>query len=323
MVKVNFTGESKTYVTMPQTLNYRPVLFDSLISNDRIGSYQTVFQPANDVELMGVYLWNAHVCSAIYPLLGLLEVSLRNSIDRVLTQALGQYWWTGNRLNCKSRMRGAPTPAPLTSIQSNFRKATSKLVSDQQRRLNISRGHVTVTHGGVIAKAEFSTWEFILDDEFSDRGLIWPQHLGKVFRGPWPSTSATTVLNHARHLVNTLRDFRNRLFHHEPAWKRFGVMTEADAIQHLDEKLASLVELLTLIHPEIVNLLQKNGLLQATKRACTSAEIRRFQHAAQAHTIASIEDIAALANQCGIDNRVIHAILNDQPRTPFLMTPKH
>jgi len=50
---------------MPQTLHYRPVLIDSLISNERINSYQCVFHPANDVELMGVYLWNAHVCGAL------------------------------------------------------------------------------------------------------------------------------------------------------------------------------------------------------------------------------------------------------------------
>lgn len=45
---------------MPHTLQYRPVLIDALISNERINSYQSVFHPANDVELMGVYLWNAH-----------------------------------------------------------------------------------------------------------------------------------------------------------------------------------------------------------------------------------------------------------------------
>ena len=47
---------------MPYTLQYRPVLIDTLISNARIASYQTVFSPANDMELMGAYLWNAHAC---------------------------------------------------------------------------------------------------------------------------------------------------------------------------------------------------------------------------------------------------------------------
>ena len=50
---------------MPYTLQYRPVLIDTLISNARIASYQTVFSPANDMELMGAYLWNAHACGAV------------------------------------------------------------------------------------------------------------------------------------------------------------------------------------------------------------------------------------------------------------------
>lgn len=164
-----------------------------------MSSYQAVFHPTNDVELMGVYLWNAHVCGAIYPLIH-----------------------------------------------------------------------------GVVAKTEFSTWQFLLDPEFLGRGLIWPKQLGKVFAGQWPSTQGSTVLAFAHDLVATLRDFRNRIFHHEPAWKRFGVVTESDAIQHLLEKVTKIEDLLTLIHPENVNLLQKNGTLRVARRACSSGEIRRF-----------------------------------------------
>ena len=35
---------------MPHTLQYRPILIDTLISNERIQSYQTVFHPADDTE---------------------------------------------------------------------------------------------------------------------------------------------------------------------------------------------------------------------------------------------------------------------------------
>ena len=80
---------------MPHTLQYRPVLIDVLHSNERVGSYQAVFHPTNDVELMGVYLWNAHVCGALYPLMGAVEVTLRNAIDQALAADLGRFWWAG------------------------------------------------------------------------------------------------------------------------------------------------------------------------------------------------------------------------------------
>ena len=63
------------------------------------------------------------------------------------------------------------------------------------------------------------------------------------------------MLAHAHDLVATLRDFRNRLFHHEPAWKRYGVLSEPDALQHLREKIGKVESLLALIHPENLRLL--------------------------------------------------------------------
>ncbi len=38
---------------MPRTLQYWPTLIDSLITLPRMSTYQTVFRPTNDIELMG------------------------------------------------------------------------------------------------------------------------------------------------------------------------------------------------------------------------------------------------------------------------------
>lgn len=197
-------------------------------------------------------------------------------------------------------------------------------VGDLRRRYRV-RGSVQPHHAGVIARTGFSTWEFLLDDEFMGRGLIWPKHLSAVFRGAWPSHQAGVMLAHARDLVATLRDFRNRLFHHEPTWKRYGVRTEADALQHLQEKIGVVESLLALIHPENLRLLQANraflvqvltppyhlscmfeigggtqlnqnrsSLLRDAHRACTAGEIRRFQHLAQIHKVNSLNAATAV-----------------------------
>lgn len=39
---------------------------------------------------MGVYLWNAHVCGALYPLIGMAEITSRNASDPALTAVLHQ-----------------------------------------------------------------------------------------------------------------------------------------------------------------------------------------------------------------------------------------
>jgi len=305
---------------MPQTLQYRPVLIDSLISNERINSYKSVFHPANDVELMGVYLWNARVCGALYPLMGAVEITLRNAIDQTLVADLGRFWWAGGKLRYRSFAHGVDAPHPVQAVRDNFAKATRNYAADQRRRHAV-RGNVTPHHHGVIAKTEFSTWEFLLDAEFMGRGLIWPKHLSGVFRGLWPVRQAGAMLAHVHDLVATLRDFRNRLFHHEPAWKRYGVLTEADALQHLREKIAKAESLLALIHPESLRLLQANGLMQEAHRACRLDEIRHFQHLAQTHQINSLDVLAELVARSTQENSVLTARLHPEPQHRFLILP--
>ncbi|MFT4248297.1 MAG: hypothetical protein QM581_09700, partial [Pseudomonas sp.] len=132
---------------------------------------------------------------------------------------------------------------------------------------------------------------------------------------------AGAMLAHVHDLVATLRDFRNRLFHHEPAWKRYGVLTEADALQHLQEKISKVENLLALIHRENLRLLQANGLLRDAHRACTSAEIRRFQHLAQVHQIDSLDVLAGLVARSTQENSVLTALMQPEPQQSFLILP--
>lgn len=303
---------------MPKTLQYRPTLIDELISNERIDSYRHVFQPADDIGLMGVYLWNANVSGAIYPIIGAAEITLRNAIDAALRPHMGTFWWS--RLRYRSFVHGQPPPQAVQSVRDNFAKATRKFMGEQRSRYAV-RGRITPTHHGVMAKTEFSTWGFMLDSEFMGNGLIWPSRLGKVFAGPWPSTHAAATLTHARDLVSTVRDFRNRLFHHEPAWKRFGVHNEVDALQHLQEKIDKIVSLIALIHPENLRLMEKNGLVRAARRACTAHEIRRFQHLAQVHRIGSMRKLQELVDRSGSCDAILAAKVYIGRQRRFLVTP--
>lgn len=303
---------------MPQTLQYRPLLIEALISNERISSYQNVFLPRNDVELMGVYLWNGFVCGALYPLMAAVEITLRNAIDQALVADMGRFWWAGGKLRYRTFAPGADAPRPVQAVRENFAKATRSHAAEQRRRHAV-RGNVMPQHHGIIAKTEFSTWEFLLDAEFMGRGMIWPKHLSAVFRGPWPVHRAAAMLAHAHDLVATLRDFRNRLFHHEPAWKRYGVLSEPDALQHLREKIGKVESLLALIHPENLRLLQANGLLRDAHRACSSAEIRRFQHLARTHQVNSMDDLTALAACCARENTILAAQTPQRPQQRFLI----
>lgn len=69
---------------MPHTISYKEIIED-FITEERLRSYKVTFKTQSDIELLGAYLWNTHVCSAIYPLLSATEVALRNAIDSAVT----------------------------------------------------------------------------------------------------------------------------------------------------------------------------------------------------------------------------------------------
>jgi len=307
-------------IKMQHTIIYRPRLIETLISNGRISSYQSVFQPQNDLELVGVYLWNAHVTGLLYPLISAAEVSLRNAIDSALMADIGRFWWRGGRLICQSwRPFPARPPAVLQSVRDNFVTATQRFIAERRRRYQ--QHTITPHHADVVAKTEFSTWELLLDSEFMGNGLIWPKHLGTVFAGTWTNTKAAIFLNDTRRLVATVRDYRNRLFHHEPAWKGFGVITDSDALQHVVQKVEILEKLIALIDPEKLKLLENNGMLRLVRRACSVSEIRRFQHGAQVHEIGSLTDLSTLISLCESNNSVLDAAISGDA-VRFCITPR-
>ncbi len=52
-----------------------------LITQSRLSSYSTSIATENDAQLFGAYSWNLAVVGAFYPLLQIIEVSLRNAIS--------------------------------------------------------------------------------------------------------------------------------------------------------------------------------------------------------------------------------------------------
>lgn len=303
---------------MPHTIVYRPRLIDSLITNDRLDSYANVFQHTNDAELLGAYLWNGHACSALYPLLGAVEIALRNAVDHALTNHLGRFWWRIQTLHFKSF--GDPEiPFVVKAIRDNFSSAASGVKREKKSRYGINS--YTPSHNEIVAKTEFSTWEFIFDREFLAPNLIWPTCLGSVLTGTWPSTKAKTTLSHTKDLVRTVREFRNRVFHHEPAWKKFGVLTEQDAIDHLHEKIGKIEELLALVSPEKFKLLERNRLIANAYRACSISELHRYQRKASCVNIKSMSKLAAAVKSSHLQDRNTEITIFRKGKVSFLISP--
>lgn len=251
-----------------------PVI-NGVITRERLNSYIGVFGCVNDDQIMGAYYWNVAMCSALYSLITAAEVTIRNSVDSALQPTLGSRWWSGSKLHYKSYAHGAPPPDLIQKLRKNFANAHRSVQREKEKRYQITG--VIPSHHEVIAKTDFATWEYILDEEFLSPGLIWPQHLRKVFRGTWPDPSDKITLRTAREAVADIRLLRNRVHHNEPAWKAHGVVDANDAVQYVRGKIAKIVSLLALIEPAKVDVLTKSGVLAHANRVATVAEILRYQ----------------------------------------------
>lgn len=302
---------------MPRTIPYRPVLIDELISAGRIYSYEHVFTHADDAELVGAYLWNANACAGLYPLVQMVEVSLRNAIDSALSSNNNRLWWARGRLRYASFQPGTNEPDKIRNIRSHFDNAANKVRQDKQERYG---SRVRPTHAEIVAKTDFVMWEWILDSEFYGNSLFWPTHLPVVFRGSWQGRTDLEQLTHARDQIRSIRKFRNRLFHHEPAWKRFGVSHALEAVNHLQERVVQLSDFLNLIHPDLQNLAIKSHLISSARRACSAGELKRFQYQAREQMIGTKRGLKDLVRKCTLAEEV--AVARARGNCPgFLIVP--
>ncbi|MBB4953188.1 hypothetical protein H4S14_001233 [Agrobacterium vitis] len=302
---------------MPLSIRLHPDIIPLNITHERLNSYKSVFQVASDHELVGAYLWNLHVCSQLYPILNFAEICIRNSVDQTITIAEGRFWWSQNTLRYKSKGNHGPKPDSVNNVTSNFSKAFNAAKRDKLERYN---SVTPPSHDEVVAKTDFSTWESIFDEEFLGRGLFWPRLLGRVLKGGWPSTSGHTTTTNIRQNISIVRKFRNRLSHHEPIWKRFNVLDERDAVDHLNEKLDTLEELIRRFSPEAINLLRKNNLLSNARMACSLPEVNRFKYRNDIHNVKSISKIIKLIDSNPTVSSLRIKIYSNN-KHQFLLTP--
>lgn len=277
---------------MPHSSNYTPII--PLISTPRLNSYRITFKTTSDVDLYGVYIWAQHASASLYPLTQNLEITLRNAIDCEAKRRFGQYWW-----NTIAQRPNKQAQANL--FLDNIAKAKSKLTKDwtekERNKLGLPRNSPiptpipTWTHDQIIAATEFSTWQFILVDAFDsphpsqNSNFLWPISTGKAFKNYANITpNAGQIRSKLINLIKELRDYRNRLFHHEPIWiKDPSVIDSRTAINTIRQKINKIELLINAVDTRKLKLLEKVGLLAHTRRICAEAELNiyRYLHADQ------------------------------------------
>lgn len=165
-------------------------LLTKVLSNVRLEAYRLASTDTTRM-LLGRYRWNVALCMALYPLLGCLEVALRNHLHEAVARYIGTPRWYEDPSLLK------------VSEQGQVAQARKKLL-ERKRPVEPNR---------MVAELNFGFWTGLLRREYEQ--ILWPRLLAAAF----PSIPRKLRTRHfVADRMHALRKLRNRVFHHEPIW---------------------------------------------------------------------------------------------------------
>ena len=246
-----------------------------MLSSPRLDPYRQTFKPVNDEELLGAYQWSQAVSTSLHPLLGLLEVILRNAIHRSLSmqcsdQANNSFpWYDKTAHNHGVSLRGKS----LAKVDALLKEGEPPI-----------RKGVQPTPDQVVSRLSFGFWPNVMDElnhrygpkTFTD---VFPNHPhSKPRHWSVPANKAQAVLR-----LKKLQDLRNRVCHFEAIWKHHWLGVHgtnwSQGVRGVRDLHDSLVELLTWCSPAAVNHYKASFGWNWFDRLCTTNAVRAFMAA--------------------------------------------
>jgi hypothetical protein len=165
------------------------IFLEEVFSAERMQKYFRR-QPSDDLKSLLHYQYNILASEAFYPSISVLEVALRNSVDRELAVKFGGPDW----------YRHFSTTPGLSNLINEIALAQGQ----------IKRRHELVTPSKIVAELTLGFWVRLFNSEYER--VLW-----KDLRRAFPNLPK---VDRKRHNVsaplNNFRIIRNRIFHNEP-----------------------------------------------------------------------------------------------------------
>ena len=186
-------------------------LIDRFISKKRLTNYKEISE----------YEQNLIFSKKAYIPLSILEVALRNSIDTLLSEKISNEWYMHN----------------------DFLTKDSKMKVSQAIEL-LKMKKERITKDKIIAELSFGFWVNLFKKPYEKRLRI--NDLRKVFPNLPSKKAKFTNRESIYRELNHIRNFRNRIFHHEKVLNKDGyhlIFNEIDEIlNYFDEEVCSFAQ---------------------------------------------------------------------------------
>ncbi|HEX4139367.1 MAG TPA: hypothetical protein VHY09_03400 [Candidatus Methylacidiphilales bacterium] len=159
------------------------------LSAKRLESYRP--PGASNEKTVQMYLWNAAISEALFPMLQQLEVAFRNTLHQSIGTAWNDSHWLMNGLS-------------ILDLREVEKVRDSKLSLQRQMK--------PVTEDDLVGELSFGFWTSLTDSRY-DRH--WPRFIKNAF--PHCINSMRTR-DEISSRANKLRKLRNAVFHHHSIW---------------------------------------------------------------------------------------------------------
>lgn len=259
-----------------------PAEVQKALSAARLSSYETLIGTTNLDQSIGAYIWGLELNAALSSLLSMIEVLLRNSLHSAATREFGKPDWYSDVLKYQGdKIWAHKVSADPLLAQHYYRRNVAPhnkkkiYVGSTQRTLkhwrSPSEARIEEIFGRlhqdgkpnspdqVVAHAMFGFWLTLFEATFesaTDRFALWPKCLRAVF----PHHATITRAQVHASLVNIKR-LRNRVSHHEPAWRIAVPLTPAGVHSSLAPLVSEMEKMIDAISPDITQLLHNAGAI--------------------------------------------------------------
>jgi len=163
------------------------------ISKTRLDEYSKILKTQDKKTIFTYYILNSEIAKSLYIPLQNLEVALRNSIHNTLTAYYKtEHWYDIGDFLLHNELK------KITEAKSKITRAKKELTADR-----------------IISELSFGFWTSLFSKTYDQK--IWNKHTKQIFPNMLKKDRNRRVLSSK---INTIRYFRNRIFHFEQIFNK-------------------------------------------------------------------------------------------------------
>lgn len=233
------------------------------LSESRLSTYKkNNLCDASDEQSLGLYLWNTQLSGHFFPILQILEVSLRNAIHNAYIESeqdtIEANYHQDEWVNEKSKIDSLWFTKIYTR-QNNINgfnqiSRAKKDIQNENKQENANN---------YIGKLTFGFWVNMTNKNHRSSNNatqspiieLWPKLTKKVFPNAIDRFGNRLSINNINTHLHTINKLRNRIAHHEPIWKAEDLYDSNDAINKIVNDYTLCLKIIEWINSDNLKLL--------------------------------------------------------------------